>query len=109
MVLAGDGWTCKGSTAYFRARAGATAGAYDRSDEDFRVAVAEYRRLGTDGLLAKALEAWGYSLRGRDDVRAQACLDESALLTGRFPLALGAGDFEAVVADEADAVLTAAG
>ncbi|MFN2506768.1 MAG: hypothetical protein ABR540_21575 [Acidimicrobiales bacterium] len=86
MVVIGRADVCKGSIARYQALLGASVGRWPEADKNFRLAADAHRRMGARPLLARTLREWGSTLTGRDSVRAQECLAESAALASQLQL-----------------------
>lgn len=96
LVVTGAGLACKGALTRFQAHVAWAARNAAAADRNFAAAADTHRALGARPLLARTLREWGATLAGRDDVRAQRCLDEAAALApevagraGRAPALAG--------------------
>ncbi|MFP5319241.1 MAG: hypothetical protein ACLGI2_13245 [Acidimicrobiia bacterium] len=87
LVVTGPALTCKGASARFQAHVAWATGNAAAADRHFAAAAESHRAMGARPLLARTLQEWGATLAGRDDVRAQRCLGESAAIADELGLA----------------------
>jgi hypothetical protein len=86
MVVTGPGLVCKGALSRFQGQVAAAVGNAAVADKHFSAAADTHRALDARPLLARTLREWGSTLAGRDDVRAQRCLAESAAIARELGL-----------------------
>ena len=91
LVVTGAGLACKGALSRFQAHVASATGNAVAADRHFSAAADTHRALGARPLLARTLREWGATLAGRDDVRAQRCLDEATALARELGLVEAAG------------------